>query len=381
MASKKLANYQPERLSQARKLRGLSMADLAIKTDLSRQSISLFEKTIGGLTPSAETLITLSKALNVSIMFFTLPLRKSEYEHKANSAYNFRSLKARLIPSNRDKAKVCIHFLAGMIDFFEEYLQLSNQLPKFDISHFTDLSDEDIEKFATTTRRQWGLGDGAIPDLTKLLENKGVAIAYLDFANGVEGVSAWIDQRPIVVLSNKSSAVRSRASLAHELGHLILHQTVTNEDLSKKELLNIIEQQAWHFAGCFLMPQSTISNEVYSTNIDNLVLVKERWLVSIAMILERVYKIGLISEYQHVRARQKLASLNYLKVEPLDDSIPHEEAKLFGKISSFLEDHYLSNKEETYFSIGYPDEILIPTLGVMKPDVGKVDNVIQLKFN
>lgn len=379
MALKGLADYQSERLTQARKLRGLSMAELAIKTDLSRQSISLFEKTVNGLTPSAGTLITLSKALNVNITFFTLPLRKSEYEHQANSAYNFRSLKSRLIPSNRDKAKVCLHLLAGMIDYFEEYLEVSNQLPKFNVSHFTDLSDDEIEKLAAATRRHWGLGDGAIPNLTKLLENKGIAIAYLDFANGVEGVSAWIENRPIVILSNKASAVRSRASLAHELGHLILHQTVTNEDLSKKESLDRIESQAWHFAGCFLMPQSTISNEVYSTNIDNLILVKQRWLVSIAMILQRVYKIGLISEHQFIRARQRLASLNYLKVEPLDDLIPHEEAKLFSKIACFLEENNLSKKEDTYFTLGYPDEVLIPTLGDIKPEFVHVNNVIKLK--
>lgn len=381
MAIKRLADYQPERLTQARKLRGLSMPELAIKTDLTRQSISLFEKRTNGITPSAETLITLSKALNVGITFFTMPLRKSEYEHKANSAYNFRSLKSKLLISNREKAKVCLHLLAGMIDFFEDYVEVSNQIPKFDVPHFTDLTDDEIEKFATATRRQWGLGDGAIPDLTRLLENKGVVIAYLDFANGVDGVSAWIENKPLVILSNKAYAVRSRASLAHELGHLILHQTVTNEDLEKKELLGKIEGQAWHFAGCFLMPQSAISNEVYSTNIDNLTLVKQRWLVSIAMILQRVLKIGLISDHQFVRARQKLASLNYLKKEPFDDTIPHEESKLFIKIATFLDENNLSKKDDTYFSLGLPEDILIPTLGVIKPEVVQVNNVIKLKFN
>lgn len=381
MAIRRLADYQPERLTQARKLRGFSMADLALKTDLTRQSISLFEKTVNGITPSAETLIKISIALNIGINFFTLPLRKSEHEHKASSAYNFRSLKSKLLTSNRDKAKVCLHLLAGMVDFFEEYVEVTNQLPKFDVPHFTDLTDEEIEKFAMITRRHWGLGDGAISDLTKLLENKGVIVAYLDFANGVDGVSAWIENKPLIILSNKVYAVRSRASLAHELGHLILHQTVTNEDLEKKELLDKIESQAWHFAGCFLMPQSAISSEVYSTNLDNLTLVKQRWLVSIAMILQRVLKIGLITEHQFIRARQKLATQNYLKKEPLDDAIPHEESRLFNKIAAFLDDNNLSKREDTYFSIGYPDDILIPTLGIVKPDIVHVDNVIKLKFN
>lgn len=381
MTIRRLADYQPERLTQARKLRGFSMADLALKTDLTRQSISLFEKSLNGITPSPETLIKISKALNIGINFFTLPLRKSEHEHKLNSAYNFRSLKSKLLTANREKAKVCLHLLAGMVDFFEEYVEVSNQLPKFDVPHFTDLTDDEIEKFAMITRRHWGLGDGAISDLTKLLENKGVIVAYLDFANGIDGVSAWIENKPLIILSNKAYAVRSRASLAHELGHLILHQTVTNEDLEKKELLDKIESQAWHFAGCFLMPQSAISSEVYSTNLDNLTLVKQRWLVSIAMILQRVLKIGLITEHQFIRARQRLATQNYLRKEPLDDAIPHEESRLFNKIAAFLDDNNLSKREDTYFSIGYPDDILIPTLGIVKPDIVHVDNVIKLKFN
>lgn len=376
---KRLAEYQPQRLTQARKLRGFSMPDLALKTDLTRQSISLFEKITNGLTPSAETLITLSKALNVSITFFTMPLRKSESELQVSGTYNFRSFKSAL-KSNREMAKVCLHLLAGMGSFFEDYVELSNQLPKFEVPHFSDLTDHQIEEFATATRRQWGLGDGVIPDLTKLLENKGVIIAYLDFAIGVGGVSAWIDNKPVVVLSNKATAVRSRASLAHELGHLILHKLVTSEDLEEKNTLDKIEAQAWHFAGCFLMPETTITNEVYSTNLDNLTLVKERWLVSIAMILMRVEKIGLISEHQRTRAFQNMAKNNYLKKEPLDDVIPHEKSELFNKIIDFLDANNLSQKDNTYFSLGLPEDILLQTIGTKKPEVVMVSNVIKLKF-
>ena len=145
---KRLAEYQPERLTQARKLRGLTMADLAVKTNLTRQSISLFEKLSNGITPSAETLISLAKALDVNITFFTLPLRKRESEFTATSAYNFRSLKSAL-NTNREKAKVCLHLLAGMVDFFEEYVEISNQLPKFNVPHFSELTDDEIEDFVT----------------------------------------------------------------------------------------------------------------------------------------------------------------------------------------------------------------------------------------
>lgn len=376
---RKLAEYQPERLTQARKLRGLSMSDLAIKTDLTRQSISLFENKINGITPSAATLISLSKALSVSITFFTMPLRKSESELQANSAYNFRSFKSAL-KLNREKSKVCLHLLAGIVDFFEDYIDISNQLPKFEVPHFSELSDKQIEEFATATRRNWGLGDGVISDLTKLLENKGIIVAYLDFANGIDGVSAWINNKPIVVMSNKATAVRSRASLAHELGHLILHKSITNEELENKKDLEVIEDQAWHFAGCFLMPEATIVNEVYSTNLQNLTLVKERWLVSIAMIIMRVAKIGLITDSQKSRAFQDMAKKGYLKKEPLDDIIPHEKSELFNKIIDFLDGNNLFQKDNAYFALGLPEDILLQAIGIKKPDIDTISNVIKLRF-
>ena len=377
---RRLAEYQPERLMQARKLRGLSQPDLAIKTGLTRQAISLFEKKLNGITPSPETLVKLAQSLNVNITFFTMPLRKSESELQVNSAYNFRSFKSAL-KLNREQSKVCLHLLAGMVDFFEEFVDISNQLPKFNVPHFSELTDDEIEEFATATRRHWGLGDGVIPDLTKLLENKGVIVAYLDFANGIDGVSAWINSKPVVVLSNKATAVRSRASLAHELGHLILHGNVSHEDLEDKETLDMIESQAWHFAGCFLMPESTIANEVYSTNLDNLILVKQRWLVSMAMLIMRVAKIGLITESQRARAFQNMAKNNYLKKEPLDDVIPHEKSELLNKIIDFLDANQLSKKDNTYFALGLPDDVLMQTVGFKKDQIENIDNVIRVKFS
>lgn len=375
---RKLAEYQPERLSQARKLRGLSVSDLAAKTNLERQSIYLFEKTINGISPGADTLVSLAKALNVSITFFTLPLRKSEREATAASAYNFRQLKSTLATS-KDKAKTSLHLLAGIMDYFSEFVDVDIQLPKFDVPHFTELTEDEIEEIATRTRRLWGMGDGVIPDLTKLLESKGVIVCYMDSANGIDGVSAWIDNKPVIVLSNKTTAVRSRASLAHELGHLILHQTVTNDDLKKKEFLDVIENQAWLFAGCFLMPEKSICNEVYSTNINNLIMVKQRWLVSIAMILMRVRFIGTITEHQFNHALRRLYSEYGRKSEPLDDVIPHEEATLFENIINTLDEHKVSKKSDIYFSLGLPDDVLFQSTRLKISELSEQENPIRIK--
>lgn len=135
------------------------------------------------------------------------------------------------------------------------------------------------------------------------------------------------------------------------------------------------------FCRVFSYATKTICNEIYSTNIDNLILVKERWLVSIAMILLRIKKIELISQHQFIRAYQKLVSQFGKKIEPLDDVIQHEKSNLFNRITELLNDKAISQKTDTYFYLGLPEDFMMQVLEIKKPDLPLTDNVIKLKFS
>ena len=67
--------------------------------------------------------------------------------------------------------------------------------------------------------------------------------------------------RPLILLSaDKDSGYRSRFDLAHEIGHLVLHRHIQRTTDSARHKL--MEQQAHHFAGEFLLPAETFASEV-----------------------------------------------------------------------------------------------------------------------
>ena len=98
------------------------------------------------------------------------------------------------------------------------------------------------------------------------------------------------------------------------------------------------------------------------------------------MILRRVKGIGLISEHQYTRAYIKLVSQYGKLNEPLDDVIPHEKSSMLNKIIDLLEENNLSQKLDTYYSLGLPDDVLLQAIGIKKPDLPVIDNVIKLKL-
>jgi Zn-dependent peptidase ImmA (M78 family) len=128
--------------------------------------------------------------------------------------------------------------------------------------------------------------------------------------------------------ADKASAVRSRFDAAHELGHLILHRDISQDDLESKAVRERIEQEANWFAGAFLLPRSSIFREFYSTRANHLLGLKQRWLVSMQAIAHRAKVIGAIDENQYVAFRIQMTKRKELTKEKLDDVLPIEQPGL-----------------------------------------------------
>lgn len=366
MKKVRLAEFQPARLTQARRIRGWTMAELADRTGLTRQAISAFEKTDSGLNPKPETLRVLADALDVEPAFLTCALRTGEEDYAIESAVSFRTLVSSS-KRNREQAKVYLQMLAGIGSLLEDFIDLPQQsIPDFGIDDFTNLDNEEIEGIAEKTRRFFGLGDGPIPDLTLLLENRGVLIGYVPLASGMDGISAWIAGRPTIVISEKAYAARSRFDLAHELGHLILHRSLTNDELEIKGMLKKVEDQANYFASCFLLPEHTFAKEIYSTDEKSLLAIKERWGVSMQAVIMRLHSIGLITEWQKIRAFQQISVRGQRKKEPLDDSMIPERSRLTKKAVQFLNEHNILDVNEFFVRATYPKWFIESITGLEK---------------
>jgi Zn-dependent peptidase ImmA (M78 family) len=213
-------------------------------------------------------------------------------------------------------------------------------LPDFQVQDHRRLAIEDIERFAEATRRFWGMGDHPISNVLWLLENNGVIVGRLQFeAAGMDGVSQWahFDGRPyMLIASDKDCAVRSRFDAAHELAHLLLHRAVDRKQLNTAADFKLIEQQAHRFAGAFLLPARTFSQEALFPTLDRFRSLKAKQRVSIALMVKRASDLNFLSEEQERRMWMAYARRGWRGHEPLDGELEPEQPRLFRKAFELL---------------------------------------------
>ncbi len=178
-------------------------------------------------------------------------------------------------------------------------------------------------------RAFWNLGDGPIVNVARVMENNGAIVLRhpLD-ADTLDALSGWAQPEglPYVLLnSDKNCSVRSRLDLAHELGHIVLHRSVTETSLKKSELFALIESQAFRFGAAFLLPEEPFLSDLYSISLDALKVLKRKWKVSIAMMIERLKHLNVIDADQHKRLRINYVGRKWTREEPFDDEILIEE--------------------------------------------------------
>ena len=112
---------------------------------------------------------------------------------------------------------------------------------------------------------------------------------------------------------------RQRFTLAHELGHIVLHHFLDEEDYIKNSKL--IEEQANRFASAFLMPNTVFPESVYRKNLAELLSLKKQWGVSMSACARRMSDLYLISMNQYQNMNIEISRNGWKKNEPLDNDV------------------------------------------------------------
>ena len=156
-------------------------------------------------------------------------------------------------------------------------------------------SIEDAERAALALRARWNLGGGPIPDMTELLEERGIKVFKLGLPKSVDGLTCHVrrlegEDVPVVVCSTAKSIERQRFTIAHELGHMVMEIPP-----------GVPEEKACHrFAGAFLVPQEELMREVGRRRLNfgsgELIEIKRMFGVSAAALVVRMRDLGIISE-------------------------------------------------------------------------------------
>lgn len=371
-----VTGFNGARLIQARSVRGLTQASLSAITGYSRPSISKWES--GDQLPEAIAVSQIAKALGVSdhwLMREPIISNDNQFFFRSNTT---ATKQVRLVSTIR------LEWAFEISNILQEWVGLPDvNLPK-SISREAALAltDAEIETLSEECRSHWGLKDGPISNIMRLIESAGIVVIREEsgYVN-MDGVSSWFEQesRPYIWLAaDKASFVRSRFDLAHELGHIIMHRHLESEDHNNPSKYKEIERQAHLFAAAFIMPASSIALELRNPTLDSLVLSKRRWGASVGALIMRASTLNLISDEHKSRLFRNYSYRGWKTREPYDAETPVESPTLLSKSIKLLLDQGGFRKhdlvEKTGFSAkeienicGLPSDFMSDNFGELIP--------------
>ncbi len=159
-----------------------------------------------------------------------------------------------------------------------------------------------------------------------------------------DAFSSWVGEdaeKPVIVLSGDAPGDRLRFSVAHELGHLVMHRS-WRSDASESEL----EDQANKFASEFLMPEQSIQHELDPPiTLSGLAKLKPRWGVSIQALIRRAYTLEIISQRQYKYLFQKLSARGWRTREPDEFAVRVEKPRAARQMAELLYDDPIDYKK------------------------------------
>ena len=200
------------------------------------------------------------------------------------------------------------------------------ELPEYTLDSYVPDENQSPKEIARKVRPQLGIYQGAVPNLATLLENNGVIIIRFDFGTDkIDGLTTKTDNnRKIMFINNQMPNDRIRFSIAHELGHLVMHLG------SIPQSADDAERQADEFASEFLMPEIEIFPMLQGLDIQTLSVLKRRWRVSMHALVRRAKDIDAISYQQYRNLQIYFSKKGYTKSEPIP--LPVENPIMWDEI-------------------------------------------------
>lgn len=320
-----------EALRIAREALGLTQTDLASATGLEQSDLSRWER--GIRIPNDDQLRVLADALQVPTAMLTDDgLRFSRPVHRTQRAETKRT--ERMVNGRIELARLVASQMLADIDINTPFAFPTPEEP----------IPAGPEEAAEAIRRVWRIPAGPIDDLTAIVESAGAVVAPVDF--GYDGVLAAYsnlrnDHRWCFVNTRATDGAQVRFSLAHEIGHALLHWDRFDAPTGKDA-----EREANRFAASLLMPRADILAALGRARItlDELVAFRRRWRVSVQALMRRALDIGLITSDHYTRLYKQLSRRGWRKSEPVE--IPVEKPTLLTEALKIQrEAHHYSDAE------------------------------------
>lgn len=308
-----------ERVRHARVYLGWPQTQLAEMVGVSQPAISQIEKT-GQV--SDETLEAIAAVTGFSSWWFRqgplpdLPLGSLRFRKRAGT------------PARDDeRVRANIRQALEIIDRFSAVVEIP-PVRVHPVPSAEELDGEAIEVKALEVREWLGVGPlDPIPSVVRAVERAGVVVmgSALEIERH-DAVSFWSPDslRPFICFSRGFPGDRNRLSMAHEAGHLVLHQL---RRISAPQA----ESEAFRFASALLLPSTVAHEELEQpVTLRSLAYVKARWGISIAALIRRCWDLGVISDEKRTSLEKQLSARGWRKAEPVH--VPDESPLLITKM-------------------------------------------------
>ncbi len=303
-----------ERIKQARELRGLTQSELADKVGCNQSAIAHFENDRS--FPSENITRLIAEATGVLPGFF-------EQEPTRDFSLGSLSYRSRRSLTKKEEAKAYQYALT----MYEQAKRLSQRLD-LPLLRFPRVSEKpDVS--ARVARASLGLPPAKpVSQLQNVFERNGGIVFVTPFALfKIDAFSGWASldtDRPVIIVSSNVPGDRMRFSVAHEIGHLIMHS-------APRGTMIAMEKEADAFAAEFLMPEEAIRQELTQpVTLTSVAQLKPKWGVSMQALIYRAHNLRIITDRQYRYLFEQLSARGWRTKEPGD--IPVEIPQAFGKM-------------------------------------------------
>lgn len=342
-------------LTLAREARGLTQTELSKRTNTDQGNLSKIEQ--GILKPSQEVIEKYATELNFPESFF------HQQENKTPISDFFYRKRMSLAAKDKLRLEAQIDILRLLYDKLLKSVDIP--LAKFpSLGTNKNFKPSDV---AILAREFYKIPRGPIRDLISFLEKNGIAVIYMDVpSEKFDGMTVYTDSNyPIIFLNKNMPNDRKRFTLAHELGHQIMHFPFRFEydlyDRLEKDP-NILEKEADSFSSEFLLPERDCRNELFNLTYQKLADLKLYWKVSKKAIIYKTKTLGLIDERKYQNLLIELSKRGERVKESFDVDL--DEPKVFKQIfKAYSED------------LGYTNKDLASYLCISETDLVRVKNV------
>jgi Zn-dependent peptidase ImmA (M78 family) len=311
------------RVRQAREVRALTQTQLATACGVAQPYVAAVES---GAKPASDSFVRrTADVTGFPLDFFTEPATDL-----GPGSLLFRAKASMTSRQERQARRYGELLFEAMQMLMSDLRPIPVQVPHLTADALT------AERAARVVRSAWGYApDEPLDNLLLRAERNGVFAAAAPLAPSAhEAFSTWAGQapdvRPLLVLFSCAAPDRVRFNVAHEIGHLVLHQAYRDRP-------RVIEAEANAFASALLLPEMAMRRELRAPiTLTRLLELKIRWGVSMQALARRAWQLGIVSESQYRRLCIQISSRGWRTAEPGAEHIPLERPRTLGKMAEVL---------------------------------------------